>query len=343
MRGLLAESAVEPIYWVPFGALVALLLFLDLAVFHRKAHAVHPREAIGWTAFWVALAVGFNIWIWLRFGPEKGKQFLAGYLIEEALSVDNVFVFVVIFRYFAVRPEFHHRILFWGILGAIGMRLGFVLAGSAFLEWFHPAVYGFGAFLIYTGWKLLVHRDAETDPGRSPALRLFRRFVPTTLEYEGARFIVKRGGRRRATPLLLVLVVVETTDLLFAVDSVPAILAITTDPFIVLTSNIFAILGLRSVYFLLAGMMGSLRFLKTGLSFILIFVGGKMLLGGMGVEMDITLALGVVAAVLAALIAASLLLPKTGEVPAGPPPAPVEPPSREEEPGGDRRDPTVDA
>ena len=303
---------VPLVYWLGFGVLIAFLLFLDLAVFHRKAHRVRTKEAALMTGFWVSLALGFNAWIWARFGGQKGLEFLTGYLLEEALSVDNLFVFIVIFRHFAVRPEYQHRILFWGILGAVFFRLTFILAGNQLIERFHFMIYVFGLFLVFTAFKLLLHKDAEVDPERGWALRLFRRWFPVTNEFEGPHFILKRDGRRFATPLLLVLVVIETTDIVFAVDSVPAILAITRDSFIVFTSNIFAILGLRSVYFLLAGMMDAFRFLKVGLSLILAFVGVKMLLTDV-FKMHIAVALGVVAGIIAVSVAASLLVPKRPE------------------------------
>jgi tellurite resistance protein TerC len=311
MSFLVAEPIPgEPlVYWFVFAGIIALCLFLDLAVFHRKAHRVRTKEAALMTGFWVSLALGFNAWIWANFGSQKGLEFLTGYLLEEALSVDNIFVFIVIFRHFAVRPEFQHRILFWGILGAVFFRLAFILAGKGLIEHFHFMIYVFGLFLIYTAFKLLLHKDAEVDPERSLPLRLFRRWFPVTTEFEGPRFVIKRDGRRFATPLLLVLVVVETTDIVFAVDSVPAILAITQDSFIVFTSNIFAILGLRSVYFLLAGMMDAFRFLKVGLSLILAFVGVKMLLTDV-FKMHIAVALGMVAGIIAVSVAASLLVPK---------------------------------
>ncbi len=301
-------------YWIGFAVLVAVLLFLDLAVFHRKAHRVGIREAVAWTIVWIALALAFNVWIYHRFGQDRALKFLAGYLIEEALSVDNIFVFVVIFRYFAVKPEYQHRILFWGILGAILMRLVFVLLGTELIRQFHWAIYVFGGFIVYSGWRLLWQREESIDPGKSWILKVFKKCVPTVQEFEGVKFIVRRDGRRFATPLFLVLVVVEATDLAFAVDSVPAIIGITDDRFIVFTSNIFAILGLRSIYFVLAGMMESFRFLKVGLSLILGFVGTKMLLTDV-IEIPVAVALGVVAAILVTSVIASIVLPRQGSAP----------------------------
>ena len=304
-----ADGGIGLPYWIGFGALVAFMLFLDLAVFHRKAHQVKAREACVWTAVWVSLALGFNVWIYTRFGQERALNFLAGYLIEEALSVDNIFVIVVIFRYFSVRPEYQHRILFWGILGAIVMRLAFILVGTELIEHFDWMVYVFGVIILASAWKLLTQKEEEIDPGRNLVLRIFKKLVPTVQEFEGVKFLVKRSGRWYATPLLLVLVVVEATDLAFAVDSVPVIIGITTDRFVVFTSNIFAILGLRSIYFVLAGMMDSFRFLKVGLSLILAFVGGKMLLKKQ-LEVPTGAALGVVAAILVTSVVASIVLPR---------------------------------
>ena len=271
-------------YWVGFFALVGVLLAFDLFV-HRKAKLIAPRAALSWAAFWIFLAVVFGGWIYFRFGSEKALEFATGYIIEEALSVDNLFVFMVIFRYFQVKPEHQHRVLFWGILGAIVMRLGFVVMGVELIERFHWVIYLLGTFLVYAGVKLLVHKDTQVDPEKNLALKLFRRYIPTTSEFEGPSFLVRRGGRLLATPLVPVLVVVETTDVFFAVDSVPAILAITTDTFIVFTSNVFAILGLRSLFFVLSSFMEAFRFLNIGLSLVLIFVGTKMVL--QDVELDL--------------------------------------------------------
>ncbi len=316
-------AAAAPIsYWIYFSIGVLVLLVLDLSVFHRKAHRISAREALAWTGFWVSLAAGFNLWVFYRFGSLKAQEFLTGYLMEEALSVDNIFVFVLIFRYFRVKPEYQHRILFWGILGAIVMRLLFILIGGALIKAFHPVLYVFGAFLLFTGFKLLTHKDEiEVDPSRNWALRVFKRHFRTTEEFQGPRFLVKRDGLTYATPLFLVLVVVETTDVVFAVDSVPAIFGVTEDTFIVFTSNIFAILGLRSIYFLLAGMMDAFRFLKVGLSLVLIFIGIKMLAEIFGEEykVSITVSLGVVAGILVTSILASIFRP-----PPPPPPLPEE-------------------
>jgi tellurite resistance protein TerC len=302
------QSVASPVLWAGFLIFVAVMLALDLGVFHRRAHAIRFREAAIWSAVWIGLALLFNAGIALRFGPEKGLEFLTGYLIEKALSVDNLFVFIVIFAYFRVPAALHHRVLFWGILGALVLRAAFILAGGALLEALHWAIYLFGAILILTGGRLLL-RKGEPHPERNPVVRLLSRLIPLAPDHTGPEFLISRAGRMAATPLLLALVTLEITDIVFAVDSIPAIFAITRDPFIVFTSNIFAILGLRSLYFLLAGVMGRFRFLKVGLAGILLFVGTKMLISGF-VKIPIGLSLAVVGGLLAASIAASLLFPK---------------------------------
>jgi tellurite resistance protein TerC len=302
------ESIGSPLLWGGFLAFVLGMLALDLGVFNRKAHAVGHREAIVWTLVWVGLALSFNAAIYLWFGPRQGLEFLTGYLIEKALSVDNLFVFLVLFSFFAVPAALQHRVLFWGILGALVMRGAFIFLGTALIRTFHWVIYVFGAFLVVTGIRLLAQREEEQHPERNPVLRLFRRVVPSVADYRGPRFLVREGGRLLATPLLMVVVVVEATDIVFAVDSIPAVFAITTDPFIVFTSNIFAILGLRALYFLLAGMLGRFRFLKVGLGLVLAFVGAKMLLSGW-TEVPIPVSLGVIAGLLALSVLASLVFP----------------------------------
>ena len=304
------ETVGTPILWAGFVVFVLAMLAIDLGVFHRKAHAVRVGEAATWSAVWVALALVFNLGIYVWFGPERALEFTTGYLIEKALAVDNIFVFVVIFTTFAIPAIYQHRVLFWGVLGALVMRAIFIFAGGAFLLHFHWAMYVFGAFLALTGVKLLVQRNQETHPERNPAVRFFQRIIPVSHDFAGDRFTVVRAGRRYATPLLVALVAVEVTDLIFAVDSIPAIFAITKDPFIVFTSNIFAILGLRSLYFLLAGVIEKFVYLKVGLSVILIFVGVKMLLMDV-YEIPITASLGAIAGILAISVAASLLRPVT--------------------------------
>ncbi len=304
------QTIGSPNLWIGFTLFVFAMLALDLGVFHRKAHEVRPKEALVWTLVWIGLAIVFNLGVYHWFGPEKGLEFLTGYLIEKALSVDNIFVFLVIFGYFSVPLAYQHRILFWGILGALIMRALFIALGAVLLQSFHWVLYIFGGLLVFTGIRLLIQKGAEIHPERNPALRLFRRFVPMVKEYRGARFTVVEGGKRLATPLLLVLVVVEATDVIFAVDSIPAIFAITNDPFIVYTSNIFAILGLRALYFLLAGIMTKFHYLKIGLALVLVFVGGKMLISEI-YELPITISLMVVASLIGGSMAVSFWRPPT--------------------------------
>ncbi len=291
--------------WVGFNLFILAMLALDLGVFHRKSHEVSIREATVWSCVWVTMALLFNAGIWWFRGSEPALQFLTGYLIEKSLSVDNIFVMALIFGYFAVRPVYQHRVLFWGILGALVMRAAFILAGTALIESFHWIIYVFGAFLILTGVKMAVTRDSEIHPEHNPVLKLVRRLVPVTSGYREGHFFVREGGRRMATPLFLVLVLVETTDLVFAVDSIPAIFAVTLDPFLVYTSNVFAILGLRSLYFVLAGVIQKFVYLKLGLSGVLVFVGTKMTLADL-YKIPSSVSLLVIAFLLAAAVAASL-------------------------------------
>jgi len=295
--------------WGGFGLLILVMLALDLGVFHRRKHVIGLREALTWTAVWIATALAFNGFVWAWRGDEAALEFLTGYLIEKALSVDNIFVFLLIFGYFQVDPKYQHQVLFWGILGALVMRAIFIATGIAVLEAFHWMIYVFGGILIFTGIKMAVQKDKEIHPNRNPILRLLRRFMPVTEDYEGDKFIVRRAGRLMATPLLVVLVVVETTDLVFAVDSIPAILAITTDPFIVYTSNVFAILGLRALYFALAGVMRLFHHLHYGLSLILVFVGVKMAASDV-VHVPVLVSLAVIGSLLVLAVVASLLWPK---------------------------------
>jgi tellurite resistance protein TerC len=289
-----------------FNVFVLVMLALDLGIFHRKAHAIRIREALVWSALWIGLALAFCWLIYLQFGRDKALAFLAGYLVEKALSVDNLFVFLLIFSYFRVPALYQHKVLSWGILGALLMRAGFIAAGVVLIQRLHWVIYLFGAFLVYTGIRLAVEEKKEIQPERNPVLRVLRRLVPISPMYEGGKFWVRIEGRLFATPLLVVLVVVETTDILFAVDSIPAILAITTDPLIVYTSNVFAILGLRALYFALAGMLEVFHYLHYGLAAILIFVGAKMLLAE-SIEIPIGVALGVIAGILVLSVAASLI------------------------------------
>lgn len=308
--------------WVGFNLFVLLMLALDLGVFHRHAHVVSVREAALWSVLWVSLSLLFNLGIyffWNVFVPEStytnsqaALAFLTGYLIEKSLSVDNIFVFVLIFTYFAVPAIYQHRVLFWGIIGALIMRASLIFLGAALIERFHWIIYVFGAFLIYTGINMAFHEDDAVEIEENAAARLFRRFMPVTEGYHAGNFFVRHAGMVMATPLFLVLVIVETTDLIFALDSIPAIFAITTDAFIVYTSNIFAILGLRSLYFLLAGVINNFRYLKLGLAMVLTFVGVKMLLEGF-IHIPIGLSLGIVAAILTISIVASLLIAEDAE------------------------------
>jgi tellurite resistance protein TerC len=295
--------------WPAFFAFIAAMLALDLGLFHRGEHEVHLGEAFAWCGVWAGLALAFNALLWFRLGAEPAQQFLAAYLVELCMSVDNIFVFILIFAWFQIAPAWRHRVLFWGIIGAVVLRSAFILAGVGVLHRFHQVIYLFGAFLVYTGVKMAWPKKKadKIHPEKNPAVRLFRRFFPVAANFDGAKFFTFESGRRVATPLLLVLLVVETTDLIFALDSLPAVLAITGSAFVALTSNIFAILGLRSLYFALSGVMQLFRFLKPGLALILVFIGVKML-GAPWFEISTTLSLGVIAAVLAASILASLFI-----------------------------------
>ena len=307
MPGVLA--VVQWPLWAGFLAFVAAMLALDLGVFHRKAHAISLREAAVWSAVWIGLAGVFAAGVFWFGGPRLGMEFTTGYLIEKALSIDNIFVMVILFGAFGVPAHQQHRVLFWGIIGALVMRAIFIFAGTALIARFHWTVYVFGAFLIITGIRMLRSTGQQAHPEDSAAIRLTRRVLPVATGQEGSeRFFVRVDGRRMVTPLFLALVAVELTDLIFAVDSIPAILAISQEPFIVFTSNIFAILGLRSLYFLLAGVVQKFRYLKVGLAGVLVFVGLKMMLVDV-VEIPVGLSLGVVALLIAASIGLSLLLP----------------------------------
>jgi len=303
------QSIGSPALWLGFTAFVLALLALDLGVFHRKAHAVSLREAGVWSAVWITLALGAAGLVYWGFGPQRGTEFLTGYLIEKALAVDNIFVFYAIFAYFAVPAAYQHRVLFWGILGALVLRAVFVLLGAALIQKFHWVMYLFGAILVLTALKLLLIREGGIHPERNPVYRAVQRVIPSVPEYHGSRFTVVKEGRRYATPLLVCLILIEWTDLVFAVDSIPAIFAVTRDPFIVYTSNIFAILGLRSLFFLLAGVLGRFHLLKPCLALVLAFVGAKMLLADL-YEVPVGASLAVVAALIAVGIAGSLLWPR---------------------------------
>ncbi|MCE3241453.1 MAG: Integral rane protein TerC, partial [Deltaproteobacteria bacterium] len=264
--------------WIGFNIFVLGMLALDLGVFHRKAHTISIKEASIWSVVWVCLAMIFNVGIYYAWGSEKALEFLTGYVIEKSLSVDNLFVFLMIFQYFSTPSEYQHRVLFWGILGALILRAVFIATGSALLSNFHWMIYVFGGFLVITGIKMYLQGDEKIEPEKNPVVRLFERFVPIIRKYDGQNFFIRREGKSYATLLMLVLIVVETTDVIFAIDSIPAIFAITDDPFIIYTSNVFAILGLRALYFMLAGVMEMFVYLKIGLSVVLCFVGAKMML-----------------------------------------------------------------
>jgi tellurite resistance protein TerC len=296
-------------FWIVFNAAILILLFLDLTVVSRKRRAVPFRQALLMSAFWIGLAMAFAVFVHQWLGSTKALEFVTGYLLEEALSVDNLFVFILLFAYFKVPPEEEKTVLFWGIIGALIMRGTFIGAGVALVQRFHWILYAFGVFLIYTGFKLMREGDEQQDPSRNVVMKFCRRFLPLTESYEGKSFFVRREGRILATPLFVVLLVVETTDILFATDSIPAILAITRDPFIVYTSNVFAILGLRSLYFALAGLMKLFHYLNYGLAVVLMFIGAKMLLPER-YHVPTWVALVVVAGVLALSVLASALFPK---------------------------------
>lgn len=300
--------------WIAFNLFVLAMLALDLGIFHRKAHTVSIKEALTWCAVWVTLALSFNVGIYFWRGHEKALEFLTGYLIEYSLSVDNIFVFLLIFSYFSVRPEYQHRALFWGILGALIMRATLIAIGATLISKFHWVIYLFGGFLILTGIRMASQKEEGVHPETNPIVRLFRRFMPVTADYHQSKFFVKVDGRRFATPLAIVLLVIETTDLVFALDSIPAIFGVTHDSFIVYTSNVFAILGLRSLYFALAGLMGLFRYLKIGLSAVLVFIGIKMLLPIFHIEIPIQIALGVIAGILSVSVIASIVRLRKGDI-----------------------------
>jgi tellurite resistance protein TerC len=294
--------------WVGFNAAVLAMLALDLGVFHRKAHVVGLREAAAWSAVWVSLALMFNAGIWYFAGRQPALEFLTGYLVEKSLAVDNIFVIALLFSYFAVPAAYQHRVLFWGILGALVMRGAFIAAGAYMLKEWHWVIYVFGGILLLTGVKMALRKDEAIDPEHNPVVRLARRWLPLTPRYDGQKFWTVENGRRVATPLFLVLLLVEFTDLVFAIDSIPAIFAITSDPFLVYTSNVMAILGLRSMYFLLAGIVHKFVYLKFGLSLVLVFVGVKMMLVDV-LKVPTAVSLGVIATVIGGSIALSLLRP----------------------------------
>lgn len=300
--------------WIAFIAFVLLLLALDLGVFHRKSHEVKIKEALIWSAVWICLALLFNYGIYYFVGKEKALEFLTGYLIEKSLSIDNLFVFIMLFSFFNVKPQYQHKVLFWGILGALIMRAIFIFAGVALLNKFHWIIYIFGGFLIYTGFKMLFHNDQKVEPDKNPLVKLFKKFFPVTDEMHDGKFFVKINAKTFATPLFVVLLLVEFTDLIFAVDSIPAILAVSNDTFIIFTSNVFAILGLRALYFALAGITKYFHYLKYGLSAILVFVGVKMVIVGF-YKIPIVYSLFTILGILAVSILLSVIFPKKEETP----------------------------
>jgi len=300
--------STHPLLWLGFNAFVLIMLALDLGIFHRRNHVVRVKEALIWTAVWIALALLFNAGLWYARGEEAGLQFLAGYLIEKSLSVDNLFVFLIVFSAFQVPTTYQHKVLFWGVLGALVMRAALIFAGGALLARFHWAIYLFGGFLVLTGIKLLVQKEQVPNLEKNLAVRLARKWVPMTGHYVEGRFFIRKAGRRLATPLFLVLITIEFTDLVFALDSIPAIFAVTPDPFIVYSSNVFAVLGLRSLFFALSGVMTLFTRLKTGLALILAFVGVKMLIVD-DVKIPIGLSLAVIGGILALSILASIAWP----------------------------------
>ncbi len=297
-------------FWIGFHIFIFIMLALDLGVFHKKAHKVPVKEAVIWTFVWISLALLFNGFVLYEFGKTKALEFLTGYVIEYSLSVDNIFVFIMIFTYFGVKDKYQHEVLFWGIIGALVMRAIFIFAGVALINRFHWIVVIFGSFLVFTGIRMLFQKEAEVDPDKNAIVKFFRKFIPITNTEHHGRFFIRENNRLYATPLFLVLLVIESSDLIFAVDSIPAILAISKDTFIVYTSNIFAILGLRSLYFAIAGVMGYFRFLKIGLAFVLTFVGIKMLAAFFHFEIPILYSLATIISILLISILASVFIKK---------------------------------
>lgn len=300
---------IDNYIWLGFILFVVLMLALDLGVFHRKQHEVKIKEALIWSAVWISLALVFNYGIYLFMGKEKAIEFLTGYVIEKSLSIDNLFVFIMLFTYFNIESKYQHKVLFWGILGALVMRAIFIFAGVALISMFHWIIYVFGAFLIFTGAKMLSHKEEKIDPNKNPLVRLFKRFFPVTDTMHGGKFFTKINAKTYATPLFITLLIVEFTDLIFAVDSIPAILAISNDTFIIFTSNVFAILGLRALYFALAGITKYFHYLKYGLSAILVFVGVKMVIAGF-YKIPISYSLITIIGILAISVVVSILFPK---------------------------------
>ena len=304
---------VDSFVWLSFLGFVLIMLALDLGVFHRKSHEVKIKEALIWSAVWIGLALLFNYGIYVFLGKQKAVEFLTGYVIEKSLSIDNLFVFIMLFTYFKVDVKYQHKVLFWGILGALAMRAVFIFAGVSLISKFHWIIYVFGVLLVFTGIKMLFHKDADIQPDKNPLVRLFKKIYPVTKEDHGGKFFVKLQGKKFATPLFFVLLIVEFTDLIFAVDSIPAILAITNDTFIIFTSNVFAILGLRALYFALAGITKYFHYLKYGLSAILVFVGIKMTIVDF-YKIPIMYSLLVIAGILLVSVLISIAFPKKNDL-----------------------------
>jgi TerC family integral membrane protein len=298
----------QMLLWGGFGTFVLVMLALDLGVFHRQARVVNIKEALRWSAIWITLALLFNLGVYLWYGTDAALAFLTGYVLEESLSVDNLFVFLMILSYFSVPQAYQHKVLFWGILGALLMRGMMIAVGTVLIQTFHWVLYIFGGFLVLTGVKMVVRQHDEVHPEQNPVVRLFTRFMPVTAAYHAEKFFVQLNGRYFATPLFVVLLMVEVTDVVFALDSIPAVLAVTTDPFIVYTSNVFAILGLRSLFFALYGLMGLFHYLRYGLAVVLVFIGIKMLLSDM-IHIPVHWALAVVLGVILLSVLASLIYP----------------------------------
>ena len=301
---------VSLLFWIGFHVLIFIVLALDLGLLNRKTHTIAVKEAIIWSAAWITLALLFNLFVLFEFGKTKALEFLTGYVIEYSLSVDNIFVFILIFTYFSVKPQYQHKILFWGILGALVMRGIFIFAGVSLINRFHWIVPIFGAFLVITGVKMSLQTDVSVDPEKNTLVRIFRIFLPVPETLHGDRLFIRQNGRLFATPLFLVLLVIESSDVIFAVDSIPAVLAISHDTFIVYTSNIFAILGLRSLYFAVSGIMGYFRFLKIGLALVLTFVGLKMLASFFDFEIPVLFSLLIIVSILVLSIIASIIIKK---------------------------------
>lgn len=296
-------------FWIGFNAFVVLMLILDLGVFHRTMRKLPVREAVIWTLIWVGLAMLFNLVIYFDQGRTKALEFLTGYVIEYSLSVDNIFVFILIFSFFQVDEKYQHKVLFWGIIGALFMRAIFIFTGVALINRFHLIIYIFGGFLVVTGIRMLFHEEIHIEPDKNPVVKFFRKFLPVTDIMHEDKFFIRQNSRYYATPLFLILLIIESSDLIFAVDSIPAVLAITRDTFIVYTSNIFAILGLRSLYFAVSGMMDYFRFLKIGLAFVLSFVGVKMCISGF-IEIPVITSLLTIISILLISIISSLAIKK---------------------------------